>query len=187
MKNNKGFTLLEIIIVLLLVGILSAVAGMGLVTGVKGYLFAKENAPTAQKVVLAISRLSREFQEIYNVTNTYNNSSSSLTYEHVDGFRSVALVGGGINKEIKMLDGTTLPNQITGDTLINNVNSFSIAYCKYGQSTNCTWTPSEPASLLARIKVTLVINRADSGIGTLTFTSEINPRNTGTYNVPVKF
>jgi len=186
MKNNKGFTLLEIIVVLVLVGLLSAVAGMGIVIGVKEYLFAKENASTAQKAVLAISRLSREFKEIVDITHA---AAGAITYQHLDGHRSVALVGGGINKEIRMISGTTLPEANTGDVLINNVNSFTLTYCKYGETTTCTWQPW-PASgqnLLTRIKISLVINRADSGIGTLNFSTEINPRNTGTYNEPVKF
>jgi len=44
MNNESGFTLIEIIVSLVLVGMMAAIAGMGIVTGTKGYLLAKENS-----------------------------------------------------------------------------------------------------------------------------------------------
>ena len=64
--DRRGFTLIEVISVLVLMGIVFSVAGMGIVTGVQGYLLARENAVVAQKAQLALSRLTRELQDAYS-------------------------------------------------------------------------------------------------------------------------
>ncbi|MBW1821185.1 MAG: prepilin-type N-terminal cleavage/methylation domain-containing protein [Deltaproteobacteria bacterium] len=55
MRNETGFTLIEIVVSLVLVGMMAAIAGMGIVTGTKGYLLAKENSHMAQKAQLAMA------------------------------------------------------------------------------------------------------------------------------------
>ena len=54
---------------LLIVGILGAIAGMGLVTGMRGYMQAKENAHLAQKAQIALTRINRELIELEKVVN----------------------------------------------------------------------------------------------------------------------
>ena len=67
--NATGFTLVEVIASLLIVGILGAIAGMGLVTGMKGYMQAKENAHLAQKAQIALTRINRELIELEKVVD----------------------------------------------------------------------------------------------------------------------
>ncbi len=43
MEKEAGFTLIEMIAVLLLCGVVGTVAVFGLVQGMKGYVFAREN------------------------------------------------------------------------------------------------------------------------------------------------
>ena len=47
-RHCAGFTLVEVIASLLIVGILGAIAGMGIVTGMRGYMQAKENGHLAK-------------------------------------------------------------------------------------------------------------------------------------------
>lgn len=66
LKRQRGFSLIEVIVVLVLVGILAGVTGFGLVTGARGYLMASENAAITQKAQLAMTRLSREIIECFD-------------------------------------------------------------------------------------------------------------------------
>ena len=56
MRKDAGFTLIEVVLSLIIVGMMAAIAGMGIVTGTKGYVMARENAHIAQKAQLAMAR-----------------------------------------------------------------------------------------------------------------------------------
>ena len=129
MKGQKGFSLIEVIAVLVLVGIMAAVAGMGIVKGVQGYLFAKSNAALSEKANMAIARINRELLECYNCTGT---SGTSVQYPVINplGERSFMLEDGNIKISGISADGTP-----TKDTLIDNVNSFSMTYAADGSIT----------------------------------------------------
>jgi len=173
--NKKGFTLLEMIVVLLLVGILSAVAGMGIVMGIKGYLFAKENTPLAQKTQAAITRIVRELTELDNILVA---SPTGIVFENLGGYRAIALVGD----QIKIREGQNLPDDSRGDILIDKVINFTLTYYKGNQ----TWTMGDNLRLLSRIKIDLTVQRTNEPNDTFHFSTEVNPRNTGTFNVPVQ-
>ncbi|MFH1005945.1 MAG: prepilin-type N-terminal cleavage/methylation domain-containing protein [Candidatus Latescibacterota bacterium] len=179
-RTNSGFTLIEVIVVLILVGVLSAITGMGIVTGLQGYLFARENAPTAQKAQLAMARMSRELVEISGVTAV---TANSIVFQNLTGDRALALVGT-TDKVIKVIDGTTPPTADTGDVLVDKVGSFTLSYKKADGN---PWTfGADDASLLTCIWIDLGVSRPESGAGTINFSTKVNPRNTGTFNVPVE-
>jgi prepilin-type N-terminal cleavage/methylation domain-containing protein len=84
MRKEAGFTLIEMIVSLILVGIMASVAGMGIVAGVQGYLFAKDNAAVSGKAQLAMSRLNRTFMEVLDIT-TVGASPTRVTYDRLSG------------------------------------------------------------------------------------------------------
>jgi len=63
-NTKNGFSLIEIIVVMLLVGVMAALAGVGYVQVVRGMLFTKMNAATIQKGELAMTKLVKEFNNI---------------------------------------------------------------------------------------------------------------------------
>jgi prepilin-type N-terminal cleavage/methylation domain-containing protein len=169
MKSQSGFTLIEIIVSLVLVGILATLAGMGLVAGTKGYIFTKENTHMTQKVQLAMTRLNREILELINVTTA---TSSTLAYEGVDGNRTLGLNSGSIKIAG---DGVALAS---GDLLIDQVNSFALTYYKGDQ----VWQSGvDSIQLLSSVKIDLEITRTDSGLGQISFSTTVNPRNNENY------
>ncbi|MFO8090497.1 MAG: prepilin-type N-terminal cleavage/methylation domain-containing protein [Desulfatiglandaceae bacterium] len=117
MKLQAGFTLIEIIAVLLLLGILGVMAAFGVATGVKGYLAAAENAAMSQKAQLAMNRLSREILGCFDCDE--NNSSfdvgtkTSYTFENTLGQRLVEYDSG--SKTVKIDD----------NVLVDKVDSLS--------------------------------------------------------------
>lgn len=62
-QRLQGFTLIELIAVLFLVGILGALAAVGLNQSVRAYMIATENANVAQKAQLAMTRLGLELND----------------------------------------------------------------------------------------------------------------------------
>ena len=130
MRNEAGFTLIEIIVSLVLAGIMASVAGMGIVMGVQGYLFAKDNAAVSGKAQLATSRLNRTFIEVLDIT-TVGSSPTRVTYNRLSGGVSTQetlyLDTTGGHNTIKIASGGSASG---GDTLVDNVSSLVLTYQK---------------------------------------------------------
>lgn len=146
-SNEKGFTLIEMIVSLILIGIISAVAGIGLVQISEGYVFAKRNAETIQKVQIAMTRIVKELGAATAVT-TPTATSVSCTRPPGPVTNAIALSGSGI--------------QINGTTLIDNVTAFNLAYFDAAGATTAT------AANIRRIDITFTVTDADNHATTLT-------------------
>ncbi len=158
MNREAGFTLIEVVVTLVLVGIMAAVAGMGIVQGVQGYVFARENACTTQKAQLAMSRMSRELLELTHVTTAAGNQ---IVYDRDSLSHTITFASGTIT--------------IDGNVLVDDVSSLSLSYWKSDRTT--AWVQgTHPIEDLSTIQIDLVLSRADSGIGTIPFTTTVNPR-----------
>ena len=180
MKSKAGFTLIEIMVSLVLVGLIASIAGTAVVMGTRGYLFARENDAITQKAQLALGRLNREFIELSNV-KAVNDSQPYLIYEvpsRVAGVlaerRAVAKVGNAVQMFFNV-PGTDLSG-LTGDTLIDGVQSFSIRYNPNPGSTASLWSMGQGIRNLFAVNVQLVLARPDTG-GTVSFYSTVSPRN----------
>ena len=180
MKKQAGFTLIEIIVVLIIGGIMITVAGMALVTGMKGYLFARDNAAIAQNAPLAMTRLSRELMELTNITDY---TSSLVSYERPDDSgNSIPLTiyldsdSDSDNHTIKIAPGV---NPSGGDILVDRVNSFNLDFYS-GNSWSASypvWLEGEDIQDLSYITIVLDLERTDGSI--ISFSTTVNPRNTG--------
>jgi len=164
MKKESGFTFLEIILALVIFSIIVAVAGIGIVTGTKGYVFARQNAHSAQKAQMALARITREFQELYDITAAGTNPVS-VTFESSSGNHTIALN----NNEIL----------IDGDTLIDGIklNGFTLNFYKDDES---EWVQgTDDIEALTDIEIKINMTRNDVSTGSLTFETFVHPRNVG--------
>lgn len=173
---KNGFTLIEIIVTMLLVGILAAVGGTAIVQAIKGYVEVKENSATTQKAQMAMSRVTREITEMMNVYSAASNTTLSLTgtgncYSTTDCVRTIGLDNGAV--KIASGSGTALAN---GDILISNVGSFTLTYYN-GANATSTWPTGNDRNLSA-VKLEMTISRAD-GRALQPLTAIVHPRNNG--------
>lgn len=166
-NKEAGFTLIEVIVTMLIAGILATIAGLGIVQGVKGYVFANENAAITQKAELAMARMSLELRDISEVTGT--SANTTISYIRDSSSYTIALSGD----EVKIDD----------NTLIDGVSSLNLTYYYKASDTATELTEiSNPTNnLVARIDIELKLKHTeteDEDISDITFTTTINPRNT---------
>lgn len=171
-RYEKGFTLIEVIVTLVLVGISAALAGMWIISVVNGYIFAKTNAETVQKAQLAMTRLAKEFANIDAITAA---SATAITYTRKDS----ALNTTGPYVISQSGDALQITTGGTGNTLTDSVSNggFSLMYCDdippSGPQVCSTNWPSTGTRRI--IEITLTLKGADNT--TSTFTKRVVPRN----------
>lgn len=177
MKKETGFTLIEVIVVLVLVGILAVAAGVGIVRGVEGYLLVQSNTETTQKAQLALSRMASELRELSAINST--STVTTVEFSTPAGIRKIGLDG----TTIKWAAGDTALT--SGDILTNGVYGFVVTYYDnssppVARSASYFTNPKQ----LTRIDLELRLNRPDVTSGYLEFTTSVVPRNTGVKNAP---
>ncbi|MDZ7642142.1 MAG: type II secretion system protein [Desulfurivibrio sp.] len=151
--SQQGFTLIEVIASMVLLGIMLAIAGMGIVSGVRGYLLAQENAVITQKAQLALGRLSRELRECFDCVNSDEVAgaiTSPYTYAIPDHENQQLAWGGG--------DTITL----NGDPLVDQVAAFELRFADDAAT--------------SRLKLELTMKYKITG-DTVKFTTTVLPRN----------
>jgi len=178
MNNNKGFTLVEIIVSLVIVGIMAAVAGMGIVSMVQGYEFARENVVISQKAQLVMARLRCELMNLSDIDSGSSTESCIRDKVETDSpyYRAIGLRSNDL--ELKTLPAADCNCNSSGDILADKVKvgSFDVKY-------NGNATPPSELSDLRSIRVSFTLDRDDGNRGD-DFEITINPRNNGNLNAP---
>jgi prepilin-type N-terminal cleavage/methylation domain-containing protein len=163
MKKNSGFTLIEIVLSLAMLGFMSIVAGMGIVSFTKGFVFVKKNIHVAQKSQLAMARLNRELMELSDIDDA--SVSTEISFKGTSGERTIGLD----DSKIKIAESPT--SLVNGNVLIDNVDSFTISY--YQDYPGQTWEyVTDNIDLLSTIRIELNL----IGVGG-TFSTIVFPRN----------
>lgn len=174
----KGFTLIETVAVLLIVGVIAAVAGVGIVSGVRGFVQAREASTMAMEAQLALDRITREVLELVDVPA--DSTATRLVVRNVGAGgagqfdRSIEYVANveGNRGEIRIANGAQ--GAQNGDTLIDNVTAFSLTYWQEDAS-SATWSAGTDPRLLSGVDVTFTLT-APGGTAR-TFSNRIVPRN----------
>ncbi|GBC59130.1 hypothetical protein DENIS_0066 [Desulfonema ishimotonii] len=160
MKHNVpgtgGFTLIEVIVSLLLMGIISAIWGMGIVQIVEGFLFSRQNIETLQKGQITMSRLVKEFQALTEISPDPLPNSSAITFARdsdIPGVRRT-IAFDSINGEIK----------IDEDVLVDQVNFFKLEYYKRFDSETPVSPTTESYSEITIIDIRIGIKGAENTV-----------------------
>ena len=130
--KQDGFTLIEVIASLIIMGFIGSIAGMGIVHAVDGYVLAKESSATIQKSKIAVSRITKEFHSLTKIADSPTPSHSSISY-----FRE----NESYTLNYKADLGQIFMND---DLLLDKVKTFSLAY--YDQYDDSKPDPSDPTA-----------------------------------------
>lgn len=118
-----GFTLIELIASLVLLGIIAVFGGMFVVQGMEGYIFSKKNSEKALKAQIALDRIALELRNL-NGTDDFTYTlieDSSVSYTSIEpelsGTRSITYSGDSIFIGV---DGDSY-------TLIDEISNFRLS------------------------------------------------------------
>jgi len=186
-KNTEsGFTFVELIVVLMLIGILAVGFSMGFVDIIQRYLFAQEATQTSQKAQLAMARIKIELTDATAVSSA---DADSITYTRPVSPPSCQTAGGcqfrirrdGTSRSILLASFDTSGNVSAEQVLINRVATGG-TFLSYTNFNGGVWTVGTGFNSLAQIIVNfnLTFGRND----TLPFSTRINPRGGSMANVP---
>jgi len=172
-SQQAGFSLIEMIMALVLLGILGAIGLSGFSNVMNGFVLSRDAATTAGKGQLAMLRLARELRVIESVDSVAS-SNTSLTFVALHDHDEAT------NTDIKVTytvtitgDTITLNDGTSTDVLSDQVSSLTFAYYDnpYSSPPETTW--SDTRSL---IQVTIVLNGPNGSQPS--FTTRMTPVNT---------
>jgi prepilin-type N-terminal cleavage/methylation domain-containing protein len=152
-RRQRGFTLIEMIVSILILGILGAAAAYGIQNGVIAFQTTSAALDTLSKLRVSTERVARELREIrrdpldsgrYDITEPF--AADQISFVKTDGTRvSLAVAGNTLTLEYDTPTGVF--------TLTDQLSSFSLAY--YGSDGS---TSVATADALAFIEVELVLS-----------------------------
>jgi len=163
-KNSGGFTLIELIATMVIMGIIGIGAALFLTYIAQGFFLAKTNQTVFQKANIAIERLMLEMKHMEQISAKDN---TSISFKRNGNDFGIALVAG----TIKINRGGSIPNADTGYILIDNVNNFNLVF-ENGDGNAWAVLADNSLTGLAKVTITLVLDLEGSS---RTFTMEINP------------
>ena len=139
-KDLKGFTLIEVIMAIVIISIISVLAGMGLVQISNGYVFARKNAVAAQQAQIALTRLTKEFSAIQSVSSA---TASSITYARAGSSHTITWTAAN------------QPITLDGDILIDKVQNFRLTYYNYNTTYSGAAASYSTATYLVEMTITI--------------------------------
>jgi prepilin-type N-terminal cleavage/methylation domain-containing protein len=117
-KKENGFTLVELIVTIVLIGIIGTFTTLFVYTGLNGYLRAKDNSEGALKAQIALDRISMELRDIDFIDLATYEDDSKIDYTSVmlPGNRQISFNGSSISLDV---DGSQ-------NELLDNVTAFTM-------------------------------------------------------------
>lgn len=184
LDREAGFTLVEVIASLVLIGIVAAALGTAIVHGMQGFVFTRENIAVAQKAQLALSRIQLELTGLTEL-DAAASGANCLRYRVATEspyYRAIGLNNGNLELAVSDINDQGCPGSGNpGVTLVDRVNAFTLQY----EDTSGTVSAIPPPLLddLTSIRVGLALQRADTNPAEV-FATSVNPRNNGRWNMP---
>ena len=150
MKKNKGFTLVEIVIAIVIVGIVSTIIGAMLLGTIKAWTFKFNRNDILWDGRLALDRMTREIRTIRNSTSVTTASAAQLRFIDTN------------NTDITYSLSSTNLNRTangTANLLAENVSSLAFTYYDSSGTVIPVPTVSPSATNIRRVRVSLTLTK----------------------------
>lgn len=160
MKNKKGFTTVELVLVLAILGVMAFLLSPTMLSALRSYDIIQSRKELVNQGRAAMERMAAEISYIQSASDVVDvSSSTSFQFEYPDG-----------TPITYSLSGTSLMRG--ADILADNISSLTFTYYDGTGATTST------AANVRRIKIGLVLD--DPGDhGTLSLSTQVFLRNTG--------
>jgi len=142
MHRETGFTLIEVVASLVIVGILATFASLFLVVGMEGYETTRKATDAAMNAEVALSRISLELRSIASITSApVANTSLAYTSTEKDtlsGSRTLKFASGNLyinvdGVDYKLIEDLSAPVLIVKDDVdLDNDGTNEVAYITVG-------------------------------------------------------
>lgn len=161
--NPKGFTLIEIVITIVIIGILAGLAAVIILQGVRAYSTEQSRSDVHYQARLAMERMAREIRIIRSPAAITVSTATNLRFTDVNG----AVLGfQWINPTVYRWNGAG------NDVLATGVNPFSFNYFR-----NDGVTPAVLPADLGLLWYIDIVMTSQQGGETLQMRTRIHPRN----------
>ena len=149
MRKN-GFTLIELVVVISVVGIISTIVGSMLLGTIKAWTFKFNRNDILWDSRLAIDRMTREIRTIRNTTSVTTASSSQFRF-----------IDAGNNDITYSMSSTNLNRTENGaaNLLAENVSSLVFTYYDTNGNTIAVPTVSPAATNIRRVRINLTLTK----------------------------
>jgi prepilin-type N-terminal cleavage/methylation domain-containing protein len=167
-RKQHGFTLIEIIVSLILVGIITVFAGMGLVQTVESYIFSRDTVTLTEKAQLAMTRVALELNYLESISSADSNLLQ-YTSAFEDGIQEYQLVHS--NNTVMLKNGQV------DHLLIDGLGTYASTqkFLSYKKDDESVWSAGESINDLAFIEINLILERP--GGSEVEYNSLIDVRN----------
>lgn len=119
--------MIELITAMVIISIVSVMAGMGLVQIGNAYLLAKKSTVSAQQAQITLTRLAKELAAINTISSA---TATALTYSRAGVSHTLAWTAAD------------QPLTLDGDTLIDKVQAFSLTYRNTYSAAASSYSPA---------------------------------------------
>lgn len=160
LKGQRGFSLVELILSIIIIGIMAVAMGRILGIGIDSYSLVVDRREMLQRGRLAMNMMTNELQTIQDpATEIASISATQISFTNADSEAVTYQVSGG----------SLLRN---GQTLASDVDASS-GFAYYTLNNAVTADPTQ----VYRIGITLVIDLGSSQSGSITLESDVYLRN----------
>jgi len=165
LKNNRGFTLIELIVTLVIFSFIGTALIIFIVNTTQAYILSKKRTETAMNVQMALFRITIELQ----------NASPISIYSGTGGiFFSKSMEDRAIrnkNNTIELLTKTSSPEEAYE---LLPESSMKVDYIDTGDNSSNSWTAGTPD--LKLIQITITVPGIELDGTTLTVSTKVIPR-----------